>query len=252
MIKLAKSFTKKYEINYHDADCNLKCKLSTIVNFLCDVGTNQSESLGDTIEKLMEKNSAWVFYKYDINMFKYPNYRDVISIKTEPIGFNKFYAFRKYYISSEDGELLGEAIALFFLINLEKRRPMRIPVEQYEMYSVESDIKKNIEMESIVQISGEDYFKKFNTRYSDIDSNGHVNNVNYIQWAIEAVPLDIVKEYEIKRMKVVFEKETTYGDTVDVSATILKVDEKKIITVHSIKSEDGREVSKLEATWERG
>jgi len=248
---MAKSFTKKYEINYHDADCNLKCKLSTIVNFLCDVGTNQSESLGDTIEKLMENNSAWVFYKYDINMFKYPNYRDVISIKTEPIGFNKFYAFRKYYIMSEEGELLGEAVALFFMINLERRRPMRIPQEEYELYAVESDLQKNIEMEDIIKVQGEDYFKDFNIRYSDIDSNGHVNNVNYIQWAIESVPLDIVKEYEIKRIKVVFEKETTYGDTVHVSAKMLKEDEEMITTVHSIKSKDGKEVSKLEATWAR-
>ncbi|HEY5525811.1 MAG TPA: acyl-ACP thioesterase domain-containing protein [Clostridium sp.] len=248
---MANTFTKKYEINYHDADCRLKCKLSSIVNFLCDVGTNQSEVLGDTIEKLMEKNSAWVFYKYDINMVKYPNYRDVISIKTEPIGFKKFYAFRKYSISSENGQILGEAVALFFMINLEKRRPMRIPPEKYEVYSLESDLEKNIEMEDIIKVQSEDYFKEFNTRYSDIDSNGHVNNVKYIQWAIESVPHDIVKEYEIRRIKVVFEKETTYGDTVHVSATILKEDEKNIITVHSIKSKDGREVTKLEATWGR-
>jgi len=248
---VASSFTKKYEINYHDADCNLKCKLTSIVNFLCDVGTNQSESLGDTIEKLTNQNSAWVFYKYDINMVKYPKYRDVISIRTEPIGFNKFYAFRKYYINNEEGELLGESVALFFMINIEKRRPMRIPPEEYKLYSVESDLKKNIDMEDIIKVEGGEHFKEFNTRYSDIDSNGHVNNVNYIQWAIESVPLEIVKAYEIKRIKVIFEKETTYGDIVHVSATVLKEDDKKIITVHSIKSNDGKEVSKVEATWEK-
>lgn len=248
---MTNNFTKNYEINYHDADYKLKCKLSSIVNFLCDVGTNQSEVLGDKIDKLMKNNSAWVFYKYDINMFKYPSYRDIISIKTEPIGFKKFYAFRKYYIRSEKGELLGEAVALFFMINLEKRRPMRIPPEYYELYSVESDLEKNIKMDDIIKVQEEDYFKEFNTRYSDIDSNGHVNNVKYIEWAIESVPLHIVKAYEIKRMKVVFEKETTYGDSVHVAATVIKEDEENVITVHSIKSKDGREAAKLEAIWGR-
>ncbi|MBD7913115.1 MULTISPECIES: acyl-ACP thioesterase domain-containing protein [Clostridium] len=248
---MAKSYTKKYEVNYHDSSYKLKCKLSSIVNFLCDVGTNQSEVLGDTIEEMMAKNYAWVFYKYDISMYKYPSYRDVISITTEPIGFNKFYAYRKYYIRSEEGELLGEAVALFFLINLKRRRPMRIPQEQYELYGADDGMNRNIDMKEIRNVEKEDYHKEFNIRYSDIDSNGHVNNVNYLEWAIESVPMEVVKDYEIKELKIIFEKETTYGDTVHVSATLIKEENERLITVHSIKNNEGKEVTKLEATWER-
>jgi acyl-ACP thioesterase len=249
---MAKSYTKKYEVNYHDANYKLKCKLSSIVNFLCDVGTNQSEVLGDTIEEMMAKNYAWVFYKYDIKIYKYPSYRDVISISTEPIGFNKFYAYRKYYIRSEEGELLGEAVALFFLINLKRRRPMRIPEEQYKLYGADEDkLEKEIKMEDILKVEKEDYHKKFGIRYSDIDSNGHVNNVNYLEWAIESVPVEVIKDYEIKDLKIVFEKETVYGDTVHVSASLIKENNDRFITVHTIKNNEGKEVTKLEATWER-
>ena len=37
----------------------------------------------------------------------------------------------------------------------------------------------------------------FKVRYGDIDSNMHVNNVRYVEWAIESLPLDIVLNYEI-------------------------------------------------------
>ncbi|MDS0527906.1 thioesterase [Clostridium sp. SHJSY1] len=249
---MAKSYTKKYEVNYHDANYKLKCKLSSIVNFLCDAGTNQSEVLGDTIEEMMAKNYAWVFYKYDIKIYKYPSYRDVISITTEPIGFNKFYAYRKYYIQSEEGELLGEGVALFFLINLKRRRPMRIPQEQYNLYGADGDgMDREVEMEDIIKVDKEDYNKKFDIRYSDIDSNGHVNNVNYLEWAIESVPIEVIKEYQIKRLKIVFEKETIYGETINVSATIIKEASGRLITVHIIKNKEGKEVTKLEATWEK-
>ena len=72
MVNKEISFSKKYEINYYDVDCNLKCKLASIVNFLCDVGNSQSESLGETIDCLTEQNFAWVFFKYDIKVNKYP------------------------------------------------------------------------------------------------------------------------------------------------------------------------------------
>lgn len=246
---MAKVYTKQYDINYSDVDFKLKCKISSIINFICDVGTNQSEVLGDTIESLMEKKYAWVFYKYDIKINKYPKYRDKVSVRTEPYGFKKFYAYRKYIILDEKEEIIGEAMALFFLINLEKRRPMRIPKEEYELYGVDSDLKEEIKMDEILNVEGEENIKEYNIRYRDIDSNGHVNNVNYVEWAIESVPLEVIKNFEIRRIKVIFEKETRYGESIKVSCSTVLKKEDKIVTTHIIKNNEGREVTKLEIEW---
>ena len=248
---MAIKFSKKYEINYYDVDYKLECKLSSIVNFLCDIGNEQAESVGDTIENLAEKNSAWVFYKYDIRMKKYPKYRDVISIETTPAGFNKFYAYRNYKITNLSGEIIGEAVALFFLIDIEKRRPKRISKEQLKAYDSEDIANVSIEMEKIPNLESVNFDKLFRVRYSDIDSNGHVNNVKYIEWAIESVPLEIVKEYTLKRVKVVFEKEAKYGHNVKVEAQIINSSENKITSVHRIIGEEDNEFTKLELAWER-
>lgn len=246
---MAIKFSKEYEINYYDVDYNLKCKLPSIVNYLCDIGNAQSESVGDTIESLTERNSAWVFYKYDIKMKEYPKYRDVIRIETTPAGFNKFYAFRNYKITNSNGELIGEALALFFLIDIAKRRPKRISKDQLKVYDSEDIANINIEMDKIKALETVDTSKEFNIRYSDIDSNGHVNNVKYIEWAIESAPLDVVREYKLNRVKVVFEKETLYGHKVTVEAQIVNEDNNRITTIHRIYDE-GKELTKLELTWE--
>lgn len=245
------SFVKKYEVNYQDTDWQLKCKLTSIINFLCDIGTRHSSSLGDTVEKLMEKKYAWVFYKYDITIYEYPKYLDEIYIETIPCSFKKFYAYRKYKITNSKGELLGEAMALFFLINIDKRRPMRIPKEEYELYGIDSNMVDDCEMDDILQIQENDEdIKKFNVRYNDIDSNGHVNNVNYVEWAIESVPFEVAKNFDIERIKVIFEKESVYGDEVTISATLIEKDN-KIISVHTIKNQDDKELTKLEIVWKR-
>ena len=130
---MGKSFTKKYEIHYYEVDSKLRCKLSSIIDFICDVGTQQSEYFGGGIEYCTKNNCAWVFYKYDIKMYRYPMFGETISITTQPVGFKKFYGLRKYMIKDEEDNLIGEALALFFLINIEKRRPMRIQEEQYDI-----------------------------------------------------------------------------------------------------------------------
>lgn len=246
---MALRYTKKFEINYHDAAKNLQCKLTSLVNFLCDVGNAQSESLGDTIDSLMADNMAWVFYKYDIRIHEYPKYRDIINIETFPLAFNKFYAHRGYKLTNEQGKLIAEGTALFFLIDLKRRRPMRIPDEKIALYDSQDVFNASIDMEDIKKFETVDATKTFNIRYSDIDSNGHVNNVNYMEWAIESVPVDIIKGYELKRIKVLFEKETTYGHKIKVSTEIIKDDTNRIVTVHVIHDDEGKELTKLEIEW---
>ena len=248
---MAKSFTKKYEIHYHQVDSKLRCRLSSIIDFICDAGTQQSERLGDGIEYCAKNNCGWVFYKYDIKMYRYPVFGEIISVTTEPVGFKKFYGLRKYMIKDEKDNLIGEVLALFFLIDLEKRRPIRILNEQYEFYGVDADVDCDITMDKVERNNEEQYQKQFNVRYSDIDSNNHVNNVKYIEWAVESVPVDVINNYVIKRIKVVYEKETTYGDKISVSATIKEIDNTNLKSYHTIRNSEGPQLTLLEAEWEK-
>ena len=242
-------FTKNYEIHYYEVDSNLRCKLSSIVEFIGDVGTHQSEELGGGMKYCMDNKCAWVFYQDDIKIYRYPMFGETISITTEPVGFKKFYGLRKYTIKDSEDKVIGEALALFFLINIEKRRPMRIQKEQYDFYGVDGDVDDDISLEKIHPVKETQYTKNFNIRYSDIDSNKHVNNVKYIEWAIEAVPMEVIEEYEVKRIRVMFEKECTYGETVTSSALVTQIDENNLKSQHIIKNGEGKQLTLLEIEW---
>ncbi|AWK50253.1 acyl-[acyl-carrier-protein] thioesterase [Clostridium beijerinckii] len=248
---MSKSFTKKYEIHYFEVNSKLRCKLSSIIDFICDVGTQQSEHFGVGIEYCTRNNCAWVFYKYDIKMYRYPMFGETISITTQPIGFKKFYGLRKYVIKDEENNLIGEALALFFLINIQKRKPMRIQLEQYDSYGVDGDVDYDISMDTIERYDEEQYKKQFDIRYSDIDSNNHVNNVKYVEWATEAVPIEVINNCILKRIKVIFEKETTYGDKISVTATVKEIDDFNLKSYHTIRNSEGTELTLLEADWEK-
>lgn len=246
---MSNKFSKEYEIYYHDVDQNLQCKLSSIANYLTDVSNAQSENLGETIQMLIDNNYAWVIYKYDITMYEYPKYRDVISIESNILGVKKFYGFRGYLIINSKGTIIGEATALAFLINIEKRRPMRLSPEQYKRYGLDCDLKDVLPMDDILDFENADYFNDFPIRLSDIDSNGHVNNVKYIEMAIESIPSDVIRDYSLSRLKIIFKKETTYGDTVHLSSKVIINEDNKITTLHTLTNNSEKEITKLELTW---
>ena len=92
------------------------------------------------------------------------------------------------------------------------------------------------------------YSKEFKVRYSDIDSNAHVNNVKYIGWALESVPVEILYNNNLVELSVVFEKECSYGDEIKSICEVKENDEEYII-LHKIENNEGKELTTLISKW---
>jgi len=239
---------RDYTVHYYEVDIHKRALITSIIDYLGDMAMYQSESLGVGIEHLKENNMAWVLYKWDINMESYPLLNEKVKIKTFPYSFRKFYAYRKYEIIDINGNKIGDASSVWILINTERRRPIRIAKEMYEVYGIDESNDRAIEIEDIKSITKVDCEKSFQVRYSDIDTNMHVNNVKYAAWALETVPVDIVLDCQLKNIKVTYEKETTYGETIKVSTEVIRK-ENKIICRHKIINEEGTQLTLLESTW---
>ncbi|MBC5628635.1 acyl-[acyl-carrier-protein] thioesterase [Clostridium sp. NSJ-6] len=245
---MGKRFEREYEVHYYDVDVKLQCKIESIINYFTDIGTKQSEKIGVGIEYMSERNLAWVFCKYDIKINRYPKYGEKIRVATNALGFKRFYASRLYEIFDEEGNKIVEAIGVFLLIDINKRRAVRIPLEQYEFYGVSEDEECNINVSKPEKLKEEMHSKEFKVRYSDIDSNTHVNNVKYIEWALESVPVEILYNNNLVELSVVFEKECSYGDEIKSICEVKENDEEYII-LHKIENNEGKELTTLISKW---
>ena len=46
---------KEYEVHYYEVNYRLDCKMSSIINYFCDIGAIQSNDLGVGIDYLTER-----------------------------------------------------------------------------------------------------------------------------------------------------------------------------------------------------
>ena len=241
---------REYEVHYYETNCRLECKMSSIINYFCDIGTKQSEELGVGIDYLTERRLAYVFYRYDIKVNRYPKYGEKIKVMTMAKSFKKFYASRTYEIYDENNEKIVEGEGIFLLIDIDRRRALRIPEDQYIAYGVDIENCPDIKINKLEKLTNEVDRSNFKVRYGDIDSNMHVNNVKYVEWAVESLPLDIVLNYELKELSVVFEKECRYGAEIIASYEIKENEEKDgLVILHKITDDEGKELSVLTSKW---
>jgi len=241
--------SKEYEIHFYEIDYKKRALLTSIVNYLGDIAIVQSDSIGVGLDDLAKSNLSWVIYKWDINMIRYPVIGEKITVRTWPFSFRKFYAYRQYEILDKDGQVIGTADSVWFIIDTEKRKAHKIGSEMYAAFRLSEDNKQSLDFGKLNPPEVIDEERSFDVRYSDIDTNRHVNNVKYMDWALETVPVDIVLKYTLKNIKVIYEKETTYGEVIKASTQIIYEDD-KVVCLHKIEDKDGNRLTLAKTTWE--
>ena len=229
-------FNKIYEIKYSDTDEFMRLKPSVFFEYLEDVAAKNADSMDFGYESIYSQGLGWFLLKYVIEIYAYPKNLSHIKIETEPRGTNRHFVYRDFAFYDDKENLIGKAASTWALMDL-KNKSMLNPKETlgekiWEFEKREDDIKYN----KIPQIQPPALEKLFDVRFDDIDVNMHVNNSRYILWALECLPVEILKEKSIKRIDIQYKKDITYGNIISSNAQI--IDNKSI---HSIKNNSTKE-----------
>jgi len=240
-------YNREYFVHYYECDPNLRLHVTSLLKYFEDIALLQSEDVGVGLKYYTENKIAWLLYKWDIIIDDYPHFNDAINIITEPHGYSKFYAYRTFDVKNKNGEQLIKGNSIWFLVDTSIHRPTKISEELYSYYNVPVENRIELKLDEIETVNRIDYQKEFFVRQSDIDVNDHVNNIKYVEWALEAIPNEILKTCILKRLKVVYKKETHFGKKIK---TIVEINENLpgIKCKHKITDEDV-EVCLLETHW---
>lgn len=241
---------REYKVHNYEADGNGRILISSLMNYLEDMAIEQASEFGSGIEYLKQNNIAWVVYKWQVKVNKYACVGEKLKVRTWPHTYRKFYAYRKHEIENSNGEVIVEADSIWFMIDINKRRPCKISDEIVKMFGLKEGTKEEIAFDKLSAPSSAEIEKTFQVRYSDIDMNEHVNNVKYIAWSLETVPMEIIKKLQLKQLNINYEKETTYGAKVTVKSEVIE-QEKEFIVLSSLINEKGDKLTLVKTEWDK-
>ena len=88
-------------------------------------------------------------------------------------------------------------------------------------------------------------------RLSDLDINQHVNNVNYIEWAVESVPDALWATHRIEHFEIGFHAAGVRGDTVRATCQMDETPEGPVCLHRLEREADGRELARARSRWVR-
>lgn len=189
-------------------------------NHLLNAADFHSCDRGFGMTYLNPLHKTWVLSRLAIEVEEMPMQYSKFNVETWVEGAMKFFTTRNFCISdvADSGKIYGYGRSIWALIDTVTRKPQNI----FDIR--EGEISKYIETEKECPIGGlsrvrmtndAEFVGSVKTKYSDVDVNGHINSVKYIEHVLDLFTLEKYKSCRIKRFDIAYVAESYYGDVLN-------------------------------------
>ena len=213
---MSKTFSKDYTITCYEADANQLMRPTAMLDLMQEAANVNASTLGFGYDEMMNSNTAWVLSRIHVKFNNTPKWRDEVNLKTWHKGVSKLFYLRDFILSDKEGNPMVLATTSWLIIDMNTRRLVRnsdLALSDTAIHAIETPADK-----VVVPVDIEpELVRKHPVTWSEIDTNGHVNNVKYAVWAIDAVKQEDIKERPLKELLINYDAEVMPGDVVKIS-----------------------------------
>lgn len=224
-------FTYNYKIKYSDIGTDKKITLKALVDTLQQAAILHSDSAGYGVNDIPNTHLAWLLLNWKVEIKSYPILNDTITIKTWPRIFDKLYSYRDFEVYDKNNNIIAIASSKWFAVDTYTKKIRKLTSEITNAYGgiTEKNVFETTFSEKIT--IPEELKLNFNYKIQrrDLDTNKHVNNLHYIDYALETLPEDIFNNTTFNKLEILYKKEIKYNEKINCYYSF--EDNKHIITI---------------------
>ena len=194
-------------------DFSGKLTLGVLGNHLLNCAGFHASERGFGMATLNENHYTWVLSRLAIEMNEFPLQYEPFSVETWVENVYRLFTDRNFAILNKNGQPIGYARSIWAMISMEDRKPadlLTLHGGNISDYVVEKDCP--IEKQGRVKVTETEPAGECIAKYCDIDINGHVNSIKYIEHILDLFPLDFYREHAIRRFEIAYVAESYFGD----------------------------------------
>ena len=176
-----------------------------------DAAIEDAERIGYDASKTLSAGLLWVFSRVYVKIHAMPDYLTRVRFETHP-GCKKAFFFPRYgTLYDQQGNVAAEFSSIWALIHEDTRTlEMRPPLG-----AVDESRGDELPLPGKVVVKPASYRGNRTIYFCDLDLNGHLNNVRYIEMMINLHDAAFYKTHRVSEMLIQYESEIRYGETVD-------------------------------------
>jgi medium-chain acyl-[acyl-carrier-protein] hydrolase len=199
-----------------EAAVGTRLSITALCDLLQSAAASHATALGVGGEALREQGLAWVLLQWSLEMAAWPAAGAGLLVETWPSAYSDRIVRRDFFVLSADRRRLGRATSHWAMLDLARRRPVRmsdavraipVPVRDGALDAPLLRLPAPDPPEAVTAILvGNEH----------LDVNGHVNNVRYVEWIAASVPEGPTSRRRLAHLDVSFRAEARDGERVQI------------------------------------
>ena len=224
-------FTKKFDITFSDINENNELSNKGILRIMQEIAGLHSSSLGYGLNDSDKTGYAWLLLNWKLKIFSRPKWETSLTVNTWSKSMNPLFAYRDIEIYDDKDNLVAVGSSKWILFDINKKTLIKIPIEVKNQFpSVDKSVFKEKFAEKLKEPENSNLIYEYTIQRRDIDTNHHVNNLNYLDFANESLPEEIFSNINFSNVEIMYKHEAKLGDKISVFYSHTEKDE-YIITI---------------------
>jgi medium-chain acyl-[acyl-carrier-protein] hydrolase len=200
MKTLKKIWTEEFPIYWYDTDSNGNLKMSAIANYLQESAWRHANNLGFGYEDTMKRNEFWVIITLMIRMVSYPEWGQKIRVETWPKGIDRLFAYRDFKIFDSNGTVIGAATSAWMILDQDTRRPKNVDIVKPILHLATQQDVLDGNPPLLQPLKTVETTEPRKVLFTEVDQHGHVNNIRFIDWSLDALSSQWHSTHRIRTM----------------------------------------------------
>ncbi len=187
-----------------------------ILDYFQQSSHEQSEALGVGQSFLLSSGLSWVLIKYHVDFLSYPACDDMVTVLTDAKSVKGYFSQRRFALYNAGGEMLVDAKTQWAMLDRKTGKMVRLEqVPENDKYGVTGNAFP-YRFKKIKKMRDATFTDSVKVLIGDIDFNGHVNHVNYFDWALSPVASRLTEGEQVKTLDIYFKQQAFLGDVLTV------------------------------------
>lgn len=210
-------YSENFTVTVLDIGENNRLTNKGFLRMLQEIACVHSSFAGLGVNDIQNTGLAWILLNWKLQVFTRPVWNTKLKVNTWSSGNTLVSAYRDYEIFDDNNNLVAIATSKWILFDTAKGSLAKITEEISSRYhNLDKHVFDCSMDEKLKEPKDNTLISEYTVIRRDIDTNHHVNNLNYLDFAYEALPDDIYFNSNFDNVEIMYKHEAKLGDTLNL------------------------------------
>ncbi len=237
---------ERFRVRFFEAEPGGRATVPALCRYLQETADAHCRPHGLALSDLRAAGRMWVLTRLAVRFTSLPRLGDDVAVETW--GSNRIgaaRAYRDFRMFDAGGRIIAEASSAWLILDTATRRPVRLPPEVLRFRHPERRTETPVDAEPLEAPERADAEERVRVFWRDLDTNSHANNVCYLDWALETVPVKLRAEGALAALDIQFLNEAFLGQEVVATA-----DHDGLCYRHALRTAEGTLLALARTEWQ--